>query len=286
MGARDTAQIVRGHLGPLLEDLVRMGLPYQACTARPEDDGDVDPLRPAVWVDDHDLCKAVVRRTPHATEGGIQACTIDVHMLNRDEMRDRMRAWLMELAPVMEQDRLIEKEGGDPVFAEPRFHSAHPVVTAAARAYGWKLEDVARPIEMGRIQAMPSARDDDGLYTAMLTNEGLRARITMSRRLLRRRVFVDTLAVTPSGGSTSENPQVVFSQNGGAHVVTITPLELPDSILASLAGRKVGDVLSGDDWTPFADQTIEHAWAGVGTGSKPSTHLRLADVQVMLDGIA
>lgn len=275
MGSRETAAGLRRRLEPLVEALTAEGLPISMADGPP---ATVDRLRPSVWVEDDGLTSAIVRRSPHVSEGDdTLMCQIDVYRNDAEDVHGILDASLHEIARLLRQDREIVSEGGDPEAAPARHHRAHPLLVDALKAWGWDMEDAVRPTAVAGMGGLVLARSENGVFTDLMADDIDGRSVMLTRRIVRRRIIVDSLSIMPPHGTSREEPGILFSEQEGVPLITISRMVLPDSALASLQGERVGRILDGGAASAFAHHVIEDAWVSGGSSAGPDmTTLRLA----------
>lgn len=255
MSQQKTAERVRRLVDEALSEWVAEGLPIQVENEAPRET--TDTLQIAMWIDDPQLTTAKVRRTMHVSEGEeTSSFTVDIFTLDRKEAVESIRTWIEPVIHLLRQDVEIRQEGGNPAEPGARWHRAHPLLVEAIRQWGWNADDVVRGTSVHTHKGLMFTRGWDGIYTDLMKGEVEGMQVVLTRRLNRRRVIVDSLTLTPEGGSSRENPRILFSEQQGNGILAISPMVLPDTAVTVLAGRKVGEVLAGGAAAPFAQFTI------------------------------
>lgn len=265
MSAGHTATGVQRILANVLAEDDYRDLPFEIAEHSPT--GEVDRERMRIWVEENDLIKANVRRAAHVSEGDDSPILqIDAHMNTPAENAGIMRQWLETPRALMRQDLDIISEGYDPERPPARFHTCHPLLAEAIRLWGWDAEEVVKPTTIHIGNGLVIARMENGLFTDMMQKEVEGGRAILTRRLLRRRVIVDSLIVIPATSSDGSGPRVLFSEQDGMAMVSISSMVLPESALVAIRGRKVGEILDGGALRAFAGFTVEDVLEGSGGG--------------------
>lgn len=270
MSVADTADALRRRLEEVMTDGTLRGLPMRGVAARP-DDLCGHRLRPLIWVDRYDLTSATIRRTPHVSEGDeAEALHVDMYSNTPAEVRGLIGAWLGDLAGLLREDADIVRQGGDPRQPGARYTRCHPLLAEAVAAWGWDAGAVARSTAIPKGMVMVDARYENGLYAEAMRGCVGDTDIMLTRKLVRRRIMVDSLTLTPDGGSGVARPRVLFSEQEGVPMVSVTPVRLPEVAMAAVVGGPLGSMLSGRACAPFERFEIKRAWTG-GSETMPVT---------------
>lgn len=283
MGAADLTAADR--LLDVLQDVMRERrlsvLPVRLADRRPADD-EVDRAAPAIWVDAYDLMSATIRRTPHISEGSeAEALHLAVTGVKRADLMNSIRIWTDTLASLLEQDAEITACGGDPIRPGARWTTCHPVLAAAVRLWGWNADDVASPSPLPAGMILAGSRYDNALYAEPMQARLPGGSVTLTRRLLRRRVSVDSLMVTPGGGSAPGRARLLFTEQEGVPLLSAGPASLPETVMDTLPGRHVGDVINIVGIEPFRNARIIRGW-GTAVGGESHVTLEIGKGDVLV----
>ena len=281
LSAQDTASSLRRLLAEELSSDRWSRMPFTLADGRPGNIGG-HRLAPVMWVDRYDLVAATIRRTPHASEGDeAEALHMDLYAQGGVGARSAIAEWLAEIGRLVEQDRQLLAEGGDPYEPGARHTRCHPLLALAVAAWGWDRDEVARSSAIPAGMTMVNARYENGLYAETIEHEVAGSRVVLTRKLLRRRLIVDSLAVTPPGGSSPGAPRILFTEQEGVPLLSVSPVALPDSTLCALPGRTLDDVMTGGACEPFGSLRIVRAWTA-GPVGEPITTFELERGETML----
>lgn len=180
--------------------------------------------------------EVVVVRGMHAYERGVRdQLVLTTRDLRHDDLSDRIERWLAPALEILREDLDARERGFDPLRPPLHVLTTHPVV-AALIAWSDPHHGVFR------VDASASDADDHangrlpmGPVRLQRGLAGISCRLAVSRRRLVAR------AIVVAGGSV--HGLHVREEDARTVTVRITEVEMPESVAAGLAGRRLGDAV-------------------------------------------
>lgn len=231
MSIAETAERVRRMLATEMDRMEAEGLPVERLE---RDRAAKHPGVIGFLVDEYDLMSATVRRTPHYSEADVQACHLDLYRDGAADCRIKLRGFMDNVAALLRQDGTMAALGEDPADAPVKYHRIHPLTAAAARGAGWTPEQV--------VSTAKATTSGTWHKPLIIVDTGRRSTLELRthRRVIHAKCFTSDLP-NIRGGPTEE---FSFRADEEQNILHIAGYVLPETVLASIPGRPLGDVFA------------------------------------------